>query len=126
MCRRRGFSLLEALIVVGLIAILALFGLPLRTHWYQDQFAWIMQKDIEQAIEHGLQESLILGEPLQLIPLHHQDWSSGLALLRESDLSRPHPALLSAWPWRNTGIHVTWHGFLSDKYLRFTPSAKQH
>lgn len=125
MCKRSGFSLLEALIVIFLLVILALFGLSLKSDWYQDQMIWVMQQDIEQAIEHGVQESLILGEPLRLIPLRHQDWSSGLALLRESELQQQSPTTLFTWPWRSSDKRVVWHGFLSNHYLRFTPEISQ-
>lgn len=60
-----------------------------------------------------------------MVPLHDNDWSSGLVLLRERDfLSSPH-TVLYAWQWRSMAWHVAWHGFLSDSYLRFTPDLRQ-
>ena len=124
--RLSGLSLFELLVVLMLLSLLFAFGLPLTTQWYQNQLSRVMQKDIEQAIEYGKQESLILGEPLRLVPLHDNDWSSGMALFKERDVPRSQQyAALYTWQWRSTTWHVVWHGFLSDSYLRFTPDLRQ-
>lgn len=125
MCKDSGLSLLELLVVMLLVSLISTFGLPWTSHWYQDKIAWVVQKDIEQAIEHGIQESVILGEPLRLAPLRDKDWTNGMALIRESDLTDPNHPILYAWPWGSTAYHVLWHGFLSDTYLRFTPDMRQ-
>ena len=123
--RLSGLSLFELLIVLLLLSLLFAFGLPFTTQWYQNQLSGVMQKDIEQAIEYGTQESLILGEPVRLVPLHDNDWSSGLVLLRERDFLSLHHTVLYTWQWRSMAWHVAWHGFLSDSYLRFTPDLRQ-
>lgn len=120
-----GLSLFELLVVLLLLSILFAFGLPFTTQWSQRQLAWIMQKDIEQAIEYAKQESLLLGEPLRLVPLRNHDWSTGLELLKEHESLASAPSILYTWPWRQSHIQVVWHGFLSDAYLRFTPDLSQ-
>lgn len=125
MSKLSGLSLFELLIVLLLVSLLFCFGLPLTTHWYQRQIAWVHQKDIEQAIAHGNQESVILGEPLRLVPFQKKDWSSGMVLLRERDLRDPKPSILYSWQWRDSVYRVIWHGFLSNEYLRFTPDLNQ-
>lgn len=121
----QGFTLLELLVVLFLISLIFAFSLPLTTQWYQDHLAWVIQKDIEQAIEQGTQESIILGEPLRLIPLHDQVWTSGLMLLREGDLEKKKQMPLHIWQWPNTVYYIIWHGFLGNTYLRFTPDLSQ-
>ena len=124
--RLSGLSLFEILVVLLLVSLVFGFGLPLTTQWHQNQLAATMEKDIEQAIEQGIQESQILGEPLRLVPLRDNQWSTGLALLREADLTTdPQAAALYVWQWRNIHHHVNWHGFLSNAYLRFTPDLNQ-
>lgn len=124
--RVSGLSLFEILIVLLLVSLVFGFGLPLTTQWYHNQLATMMEKDIEQAVEQGIQESHILGEPLRLVPLRDKEWSTGLALLREADLTTTPPVVaLYVWQWRNTANHVIWHGFLSNAYLRFTPELGQ-
>lgn len=125
MCKDSGFSLLELLLVMLLVSVIAVFGVPWTSHWFQDQVSWVMQHDIEQAIEHGIQKSLILGEPLRLVPLRDKDWSTGMALIQEGDLANHQHPILYTWPWRTSASHVIWHGFLSDAYLRFTPDIGQ-
>ncbi|MGV3740113.1 MAG: pilus assembly FimT family protein [Gammaproteobacteria bacterium] len=120
-----GFTLLEFLVVIFFMSLIFAFSLPLTSKWYQDHLVWVIQKNIEQAIEQGTQESLILGEPLRLIPLHDQAWRSGLMLVRESDLANKKQDPLHIWQWPNTVYHIIWHGFLSNTYLRFTPDLSQ-
>ncbi len=121
----QGLSLFELLIVTLLFALIMTFGLPLTSHWYSKQLAWVMQKDIEQAIEYGMQESLVLGEPLRLMPLHNNTWSAGIMVLRERDVKEKPASVLYAWQWKSSAYRVSWHGFLSDAYLRFTPDFSQ-
>ena len=120
-----GLSLFEMLIVMLLLGIMMAFGLPLTSHWYADQHIWIMQKDIEQALEYGIQKSLILGEPLRLMPLQNNTWSAGIALWRERDCKEKGSAALYTWQWKHAAYHVTWHGFQSNTQLRFTPDLSQ-
>lgn len=122
---RAGLTLFELLVVLLLISILFAFALPLTTQWTQTQFAWIMQRDIEQALEYGKQESVILGEPLRLVPFRNHDWSTGLELLRENETLNPSLSVLHTWRWHRSASHVVWHGFLSNAYLRFTPDLSQ-
>lgn len=124
--RLSGLSLFEILVVLLLVSLVFGFGLPLTTQWYQNQLATMMETDIEQAVEQGIQESHLLGEPLRLVPLRDNQWSTGLALLREADLATdPQTTALYVWQWRNIDHHVIWHGFLSNAYLRFTPELSQ-
>lgn len=120
----KGFSLLELLIVLFLISLTFAFGLPLTSYWYQNQVAELMQKDIEQAIEQGIQESIILGEPLRLIPLKDQVWTSGLQLIKEEGVPNK-PTLIHVWQWPSTPYHIAWHGFLGNTFLRFVPDISQ-
>lgn len=115
----QGLSLFELLIVLLLFSIIFAYSLPLTSHWYQNQFTFVMQKDIEQALDYGIQKSMILGVPLRLIPLHNQNWDTGLALVREDDVGDSATPLY-IWSW-GSAAHISWHGFLSDAYLRFVP-----
>lgn len=125
MYKHNGFSLLELVLVLFLISLIFAFGLPLHSHWHQTQVAWVMQTDIEQAMEQGMQESLVLGEPLRLVPMQGEDWSFGMALVRETDIGKRPLAYLYTWPWQQRVWHMTWHGFLSQTFLRFTPDISQ-
>ena len=120
-----GLSLFELLVVLLLISLICAFGLPLSVQWIQNQQGWIMQKDIEQAVEYATQESVILGEPLRLLPYRKQDWSTGLRLVKECDVLHSKPKILHSWQWYHAGLTVKWQGFLSEFYLRFTPNLKQ-
>jgi Tfp pilus assembly protein FimT len=116
-----GLSLFELLVVLLLVSIIITFALPLSNQWYQNQLAFIMQKDIEQAVEHGIQKSIILGEPLRLMPLQRHNWGSGMVLVRERETSH----VLYTWLWRKHAFQILWHGFVSNVYLRFVPELDQ-
>lgn len=119
MCK--GLTLFEILIVLLIVSIVAAFGLPFTARSYYVPTFSLIQKEIEQAIDYGIQESHVLGEPLRLVPLQNQNWTSGLRLVRESK----EQFTLHLWQWPNFLAHVTWHGFLSNAYLRFTPELSQ-
>lgn len=117
----QGLTLLELLIVIFLISLIGAFSLPLNAHWYQEHLVWMIEKDIEQAIEEGMQDSMILGEPLRLTPIDAHNWSTGLMLVSERDPKNT----IHIWRWSNTAYHIIWHGFLDNTYIRFTPDISQ-
>ena len=121
----RGLSLLELLIVIFLISLIFSFAMPLSTQWYQEQAVWLIEKEIEQAIAEGMQDSMILGEPLRLMPLHSANWATGLMLVQEHHLKQEKLQPIHVWQWAHTSYQINWHGFLGHSYVRFTPDLNQ-
>lgn len=116
----KGFSLIEVLMVLLLIALLCSFGLPFSSNWYQTQLGLVMVQDIKQAIHQATADALRFNEPLKLMPILGDNWSSGLVLRleRTGDIQYQ-------WQWKDTGYQVHWHGFQSNEYLRFAPDLNQ-
>ncbi|PJD90631.1 MAG: hypothetical protein CK424_08120 [Legionella sp.] len=118
--RMQGFSLLEVLIVLFLIALIGSFGVPFGSNWYQTQVCFIMTQDIKQAIHQAIEDATRLNEPLKLMPIMNENWSSGLVLRVERTSNQHHQ-----WQWKASGYQVHWHGFQSKDYLRFAPDLNQ-
>lgn len=112
-----GFSLLESLIVLLLVSMLFVMGAPLTTHWYQQRYAMIIIADIKQALHQAETEALTSGKTLRLTPcVGCRNWSQGIALISEQA-----SAIRYEWRWPTSTYTVSWHGFIADHYLRFSP-----
>lgn len=115
---QKGLSLIEVMVVICLMAIVLSFGMPISMSWYQHHLCTLMQEDIQEAIHQAIEEAMILGEPLRLMPLVDHQWSHGMTLIAEYDEKQENHHV---WQWRDSGYRVSWHGFISKQYLRFLP-----
>lgn len=112
-----GFSLLESLIVLSLVSMLFLIAAPLTTDWYQHRRALIMIADIKQALHQAETEAMTSGKTVRLAPcVGCSSWSQGIALLSEQTSDMHHE-----WRWPKSTYTLSWHGFIADRYLRFSP-----
>lgn len=119
-----GLSLLELVIVLSLIAIVMSFGLPVTQYWLQYHYCLLMSQDIKQAIQHAATEALVQGQMMRLMPcLRCKTWSEGVMISQEGDTE--HQRMYYEWRWPISDYKVTWHGFLSNHFLRFSPDLGQ-
>jgi Tfp pilus assembly protein FimT len=122
-CLERGVSLFEVLLVLLCGMIVVAFGLPLTTHWYQQQQVAVMVSDIQQALHQAATEAMTRGEIMRLMPCSHcRSWSQGMMLIAERDVNHPHATESRyEWRWPTATCTVSWHGFISNDFLRFSP-----
>ena len=112
-----GFSLLEMLLVLSIVSILFLCAGGISRAWYQQHLLRRMLGDIQQALVQGSSESMLKSESLCLLPdLGSGQWSDGMALVNSA-----HPQeVLRVWHWAKTDYHLSWQGFISKRYLKFS------
>ena len=115
-----GFSLLESLIVLLLISMLFVIAAPLTTDWYQQRYAMIIIADIKQALHQAEIEAMTSGKTVRLVPCTGcSRWSQGIALISEQTSD-----IFYEWRWPKSSYTVSWHGFIADHYLRFSPDLR--
>ena len=118
-----GLTLIELLVCLSLLAIILCFTLPFGSALYQKNQLQLKANAIKNAIQMAKTQALLTGESLALTPLPEAlDWSEGMLLFVDDGKHRYTPGLklVHEWHWKLTGIQVTWHGFQSKDYIRFT------
>lgn len=128
MLKSSGLTLIELLVVAVLLSILSFFCFP---HWqiiHQKNQLQILQDEIGNAVRFARTHSILRGETLILTPLPDtSDWSSGMLLWVDNPTHQYvlGSTLIHQWRWKNSGFHVTWHGFQSSRYLLFSADVKK-
>lgn len=119
-----GFSLIELLTTLVIFGILCGYSLSFFPSLQKKNQLQVMTNEIKQAIHFAKMEALAHAHTVTLTPLSEQkDWSAGM-LLFVDNLSHHHVEksnLIREWHWQHPGLTVTWHGFESTDYLRFSP-----
>ena len=120
MLKIAGFTLVESLISLALFALLLLISIPYTARLYQKNQVQVIQDEIKGAIRFSRLRALSEGQDLVLMPrAASNDWSSGMQLMNSGHR-------LFEWHWASPQIHVTWHGFQSNHFLRFSPDANRY
>ena len=118
--QRSGFTLLEFLICCSILVVIAGFTLPFAGYWMQKNQLERLSAQIIQVINYSKSQSLLSGKPLRLIPFSGEsNWDSGFKLVFDQDKR----TVIYEWSWYFSSIHLTWHGFQSNYYLRFDQQA---
>ena len=120
----RGFSLIEILIVFILLAILSGLGLSFLPALLKKNQREVIADEISQAIQYAKLETLTRQRVLTLAPIADDaDWSKGMRLYEDNKAHRytKESTVIREWHWHSPGTRVTWRGFESAVYLRFTP-----
>ncbi len=114
--QQAGLTLIELLLSLGLVALMCCITYA----WIGDPNQHLKQvaDELRGAIQFSRLQALDQGEPLRLMPLQDsEDWSSGMMLCTERQPNR----VIHQWYWGFNGLLVSWRGFQSTHYLRFTP-----
>lgn len=121
MMRRVGFTLLEFLVCCSLLVVISGFALPFAGSWMQKNQLDRLSAQIIQVINYSKAQALLSGTPLLVIPLSGgSNWDAGVQLVYDADQH----TVIYEWSWYFAGIHLAWHGFQSNYYLRFDQQAR--
>lgn len=123
MRRFHGFSLIEIFTALLIFGILCGYGLSFLSSLMNKNKREVIADEIVQAIQFAKIEALTHNRVFTLAPMFEDDWSKGMRLFEDNKIHRytPQATLIREWQWAHRGVEVTWHGFESTMYLRFTP-----
>lgn len=119
----QGISFIELLTALIIFGILCGYGLSLMPGLYKKNQLQVTVDEIKEAIHYAKTEALLHAHTVTLAPLSgHDDWSAGIRLFVDNKIHAytPETTLIREWHWRSGAMHVTWHGFESTHYLRFS------
>lgn len=125
---KQGFTLLECLLSLALIAIIALFSIPLGVNWYTNNQLELRKQELITLINYARTKAYLLGENLTLTPLPgSEDWSKGALLFIDNPNHQytSNDKLLHRWQWSEQTVQLQWYGFHSKRYLLFSPNFQQ-
>lgn len=117
-----GFTLMELLLCLSLIAIIGFFSLTYIPSLYKKNHLEAITADIKTAIHTAKLQALVMGKTLALTRIPDaKDWSQGMLLFVDNDKHQFTSDIkpLYQWHWKSTGTHVSWQGFSSRDYLLF-------
>lgn len=122
--RSPGFSFIEVLTALIIFGILSGYSLSLMPSLHRKNQLEVMANEIKQAIHFAKIEALTHAHTITLTPLSEDaDWSAGMLLFVDNNIHHytPKTTLIREWHWHSKALNVTWHGFESSHYLRFSP-----
>jgi prepilin-type N-terminal cleavage/methylation domain-containing protein len=124
---QQGLSLVELLVVVIVLSLIVAFNLPLGLSFYQKNHLDFVKEELIAALTYARNRALIDGLPLVLTPLAQANWSAGMRLFvdNEKHRLRPETKLLHQWHWNYPGLHLSWQGLQSKRYLLFPADLNQ-
>lgn len=118
-----GFSLLEITFVVAILTTILLSVIP---YWQSFIVNYRMKErvdSLQSAINFSRNLALKERLPLVVRPIVDKEWSKGLCLFVDDDGTHQlteRKKLLRSWQWDDRLLSVSWHGFRSDHYLKFS------
>ena len=128
MRRCSGFTWIELLTSLAVLAIVLVFGLAAGTGFYQKNRLDLVSDDIKSALRHARLGAFKQDQPLTINPLPGpRGWSEGLVLFPDNPGHHysATDSLIYQWRWNYPGITVAWHGFRTRNYLIFSTELRQ-
>lgn len=111
-----GFTLLECLICLTILAITLCFAFPLTHTWYQQKQIDALEYQFKQALTYAKTQATLRGTMVCLTHLPGLDnWAKGMRLIEQTTT----PKTLYEWRWSFSAISVVWHGFQSHDAICF-------
>ena len=129
MKKDNGFTLIEVLLSLSIVATLLFFTLPFESFFYKKNQAQVIQSDIQSAVRYAKTHALAIGENVILTPLQGStDWSLGMLMLVDNAKHgyTSNAQLIHEWHWKKSGVAVSWRGFQSKHYLLFAADPRQN
>lgn len=126
---RKGLTLLELMVVLAIVIGLVMTAIPLGREFYLKNQLENRANTLVFTIKYAKQQALLRNETLVLSALTDKEgWSKGMRLFIAN---AHHPRyeegdkVIREWHWPKGLPVITWRGFVSTHYLRFSPSIKQ-
>lgn len=123
-----GLSLIEIIVVLLLLSILLITVIPLSNGFLNQNQLSIRKNEIITAIHYARNQALSRNQELLLISKSgNSDWSRGMLLIQDINRTGSYSEgdkVLHSWKWHGNAITVSWNGFYSDHYIKFSPEIK--
>lgn len=123
-----GFSLIELLVTLTILGLLFVYGMCSMTMSYRKNALQKTADEIKLAVHFAKIEALTKEHTVTLAPLSKEGgWSTGMRLFVDNNKHdyNKESVLIRIWSWHDKAIHVSWNGFESTHYLRFSPSLSE-
>lgn len=123
-----GLTLIELLIVLTLMSVVTLMSAPMFLAIYQKNQLEITKNELGAVIRYARNKALEYHVSLILAPVPPlTDWSKGMILFIDNKNHKYSAGdqLLYQWGGAPDGIQVSWRGFFSNDYLRFSPELRE-
>lgn len=126
MNKYNGISLIELMISLLIISIVSVIGVLMLVNFREENCMQTVANEISSAIQFTKTISILKAKTVVLMPINHDaEWSKGMCLVFEDDLHHDANTVrnIREWHWNfDKFLKVSWHGFESDQYLRFSPN----
>lgn len=121
----RGITLIELLISIAILGIIACYSSVFSPLLYKKNQMQAVKQEIKRAIQWARIQARMSGQTLILARRPGgDDWSLGMLLFVDNVKHQytPESILIQEWDWPASELRLSWRGFQSQDYLRFTPT----
>lgn len=122
--KNAGQSLIELLVALVILGIISCYAMSSMSLLHRKNALQKTADEIKQAIYFAKTEAVINAHTVTLTPLLEQgNWSLGMRLFIDNNLHHyiKDSPFIRVWSWNHKAIRISWHGFESEHYLRFSP-----
>jgi type IV fimbrial biogenesis protein FimT len=129
MKKSHGITLIELLISLSIFAMIAFLGASYLQISYKKNQIEIAVEEVEAAMHFARTEALLTGSDLALSPFPAAtDWSSGMVLFIDNTVHQfsAGTQAIHFWEGQSSDIHISWHGFISKRYLLFSSDIRKN
>ena len=113
-----GLTWIEVLVTLAILGILLLAGV---SHWrglQAQQTERRLFSDVGRVLTFARNQAFLRSETLVLLPrVASEGWSSGMVLEIKKHTQDEKAQRLHEWRWHDSGVQLSWHGFLGDDAL---------
>lgn len=115
-----GFTLIEALFSLSLIAVLIFFCIPGNLNFYQKNMLHTAAQEITNIIRYSRTMANVLNTSLILSPIDPKDWGKGMVLNLYNKKQNNIAPIIHQWQWHYKDLQIAWHGSLAKNHLLFS------
>jgi type IV fimbrial biogenesis protein FimT len=128
MKQQSGFTLIEWMVCLAVLAILTAITLPMASSVFQRNHIDVLSHEIQNALQYTKNLVLSQGHPMIITPIPGtKDWSHGMIVFQDNANHQytDQDKIRHQWDWHYPGVTINWNGFLSPDYLIFSNEIRQ-